>query len=113
MSEKEYSVSEAVRLIGVESHVLRYWEETVPGFAPRKDYSGRRIYSQRDVEIVLRLKYLIYVKKFTIEGAKNQIIEDAENVQNNPDAVMEIRKIRADLSELFFEIQKAKRQEEN
>ena len=46
----------------------------------------------------------------TIEGAKNQIIEDAENVQNNPDAVMEIRKIRADLSELFFEIQKAKRQ---
>ena len=94
----QYSIGQVEKITGVKQHVLRYWEETVPGFAPRKDYSGRRIYSQRDVEIVLRLK---------------QIIEDAENVQNNPDAVMEIRKIRADLSELFFEIQKAKRQEEN
>ena len=86
----QYSIGQVEKITGVKQHVLRYWEE-----------------------IVLRLKYLIYVKKFTIEGAKNQIIEDAENVQNNPDAVMEIRKIRADLSELFFEIQKAKRQEEN
>ena len=109
----QYSIGQVEKITGVKPHVLRYWEEIVPGFAPRKDYSGRRIYSQRDVEIVLRLKYLIYVKKFTIEGAKNQIIEDAENVQNNPDALMEIRKIRADLIELFFEIQKAKKQEEN
>ena len=74
----QYSIGQVEKITGVKQHVLRYWEETVPGFAPRKDYSGRRIYSQRDVEIVLRLKYLIYVKKFTIEGAKNQIIEDAK-----------------------------------
>ena len=47
------------------------------------------------------------------EEEQTQAAEDSENVQNNPDAVMEIRKIRADLSELFFEIQKAKKQEEN
>ncbi|MGN0729763.1 MerR family transcriptional regulator [Treponema sp.] len=109
----QYSIGQVEKITGVKPHVLRYWEETVPGFAPRKDYSGRRIYSQRDVEIILRLKYLIYEKKFTIEGAKNQLIEDAERIQRSPDAVIELRKIRAELSELFFELQKSRSQEEN
>lgn len=106
----QYSIGQVEKISGVKSHVLRYWEEVVPSIRPRKDLSGRRIYSHKDLEIVLRLKYLIYTKKYTIEGARNQIIRDAENVQKNPDAIMAIREIRADLSELYFKLQSTRKQ---
>ena len=50
-------------LTGIKAHILRYWEETIPVFTPQKDTGGRRVYSQREVELVLRLKYLINEKK--------------------------------------------------
>ena len=104
----QYSIGQIEKISGVKSHVLRYWEEVIPSITPTKEMSGRRIYSQKDLEIILRLKYLIYTKKFTIEGAKNQIIQDAENIEKNFDAVMAIREIRADLSDLYFLLQSLK-----
>ena len=50
MEEKIYSVSEAVRLVGVESHVLRYWEEEL-GIPIRRSSQGHRLYSERDIEL--------------------------------------------------------------
>ena len=59
-----YSIGQVEEITGVKAHVLRYWEEIIPGFAPQKDIGGRRIYSQRELELVMRLKFLIYEKKF-------------------------------------------------
>ena len=77
---KTYSIGEVEDIIGVKSHVLRYWETIVPGIAPQKDMSGRRIYTQRDIEKFSRLKYLIQEKKFTIEGARNELIAEASGI---------------------------------
>ena len=74
-----YSIGEIEELSGVKSHILRYWEEVIPGFAPRKDLGGRRVYTQRDLDLVLRLKYLIYERKFTIEGARDEILHENMN----------------------------------
>ena len=98
----QYSIGQIEKITGIKTHVLRYWEEVVPSITPRKDLSGRRVYSLKDLETILRLKYLICTKKFTIEGARNQII------QKNPDAIMTIREIRSDLSELYFALQSAR-----
>ncbi|WP_407398414.1 MerR family transcriptional regulator [Treponema sp.] len=106
----QYSIGQIEKISGVKSHILRYWEEVIPSITPKKEMSGRRVYSHKDLEIILRLKYLIYTRKFTIEGARNQIIQDAQNVQKNPDAVMAIREIRADLSELYFTLQSLRKQ---
>ena len=57
MEEKEYSVSEAVRLIGVESHVLRYWEEELHVPVGRST-QGHRMYSERDIALFRRTKEL-------------------------------------------------------
>lgn len=100
----QYSIGQVEKISGVKAHVLRYWEEVIPSITPRKDMSGRRVYSYRDLEIILRLKYLIQTKKFTIEGAKNQLIEDAQKIQRNPEAVMTVREIRSDLSNLYFSL---------
>ena len=78
-----YTIGQAEEITGVKQHVLRYWEEVIPGFAPKKDFGGRRLYSQKDIETVLRLKHLIYQKKFTIEGARDQIISESDAFEKN------------------------------
>ena len=97
-----YTIGQIEDLTGVKAHVLRYWEEVVPGFTPRKDMSGRRLYSQREVDLILRLKYLINEKKFTAEGAGRQIIEEAQAVQDNADLINQIRDCRQCLTEVYL-----------
>ncbi len=99
---KTYSIGEVEEIAGIKAHVLRYWEDVIPGFAPEKDIGGRRIYSRRELELVLRLKYLIYEKKFTIEGARNQILDDADSVSKNLELINQIHLLREELTELYF-----------
>lgn len=101
-----YTIGEVEELTGIKSHVLRYWEEVVPGFSPQKDLAGRRVYSQREVDLILRLKYLINEKKFTAEGAGQQIIEEAQAVQNNAELIQQIRETRQALTDVYFKIKK-------
>lgn len=99
-----YSIGQIEELTGVKAHVLRYWEEVIPGFAPQKDIGGRRIYSQRELELVMRLKYLIYEKKFTIEGARDQLITEVDAVNDNADTIRQISALRKELTDLYFAI---------
>ncbi len=99
-----YSIGQVEELTGVKAHVLRYWEEIIPGFAPQKDIGGRRIYSQRELELVMRLKYLIYEKKFTIEGARDQLISEVDAVNDNAELIKQISELRKDLTNLYFEV---------
>ena len=86
-----YSIGEAEELTGVKSHILRYWEEAIPDFAPRKDIGGRRVYTERDIDLIVRLKYLIYEKKFTIEGARAQLLSEIANYDRNAEAMDAVR----------------------
>ena len=58
-----YTIGDIEELTGVKAHILRYWEEVIPGFTPQKDAGGRRIYSQHELDLIFRLKYLITEKK--------------------------------------------------
>lgn len=101
-----YSIGQVEEITGVKAHVLRYWEEIIPGFAPQKDIGGRRIYSQRELELVMRLKFLIYEKKFTIEGARDQLIAEVDLVNDKADIIHQISELRKDLTDLYFDIKK-------
>ena len=90
-----YSIGDVEDLTGVKAHILRYWEDVIPGFSPQKDMSGRRVYSQHEIELIFRLKYLINEKKFTAEGAGQQILEESQVVQNNIDLIQQIRECRS------------------
>lgn len=100
-----YSIGQVEEMTGVKAHILRYWEEVVPGFIPQKDISGRRFYSQHELELIYRLKYLINEKKFTAEGAGQQILEEASAVQNNAQTIKMIREVRECLTQAFVELQ--------
>ena len=107
-----YTIGEVEELTGVKSHILRYWETVIPGFSPQKDIGGRRIYTQRELEIVMRLKFLIQEKKFTIEGAREQIISKVDLIEENATLLKQIHDLRKDLTDLYMCVKKYERKSE-
>lgn len=101
-----YSISEVEELTGVRTNVLRYWEENVPGFAPRKDIGGRRVYTNRDIDLILRLKYLVQEKRFTLEGASAQLLRELSDYDHQAETKIAIRELRATLTELYMTVRK-------
>ena len=68
-----YTISKASNLIGVKSHVLRFWEKKFKLAKPNKIINGRRYYSSLDIKNLFFIKNLLYNKGFTIKGATNFI----------------------------------------
>ena len=73
-SDKKYfKMGEVGDFTELEPHVLRFWENEFSSLKPRKNRSGHRIFSKDDVELVLRIKALLYNEGFTIAGAKRKL----------------------------------------
>lgn len=68
-----FKIGEVCDLVGVQAHVLRYWETEFPQLSPQKNRSGQRSYRRKDVEISLRIKELLYDEMFTIAGARKKL----------------------------------------
>ena len=68
-----FKIGEVCDLVGVQAHVLRYWETEFPQLAPQKNRSGQRSYRRKDVEISLRIKELLYDDMYTIAGARKKL----------------------------------------
>src|SRR5215468_11019246 len=69
-----FRIGEVAGLVGVEPHVLRYWEREFRSIRPTKSAKGQRVYSRRDVENLLRVRELLYRDGFTIAGAKKRLM---------------------------------------
>jgi DNA-binding transcriptional MerR regulator len=72
-----FKIGEVSDLLGVEAHVLRFWETEFPTVAPKKSGTGHRLYRRKDVERLLRIKDLLYNMRFTIEGARQALHSEA------------------------------------
>lgn len=68
-----FKIGEVAELLGVEPYVLRYWESEFSQLTPKKSGTGHRLYRRKDVELLLRIKHLLYEKRFTIEGARQAL----------------------------------------
>lgn len=73
MKKLYYSISEVSRITELEQYVLRYWETEFEQLRPAKNLSGNRIYTNRDIKLILYIKKLLREEKYTIEGAKKLI----------------------------------------
>ena len=65
-----YSIGEVSEMTDLKSYVLRYWETEFNQLKPPKNRAGNRTYRQKDIEVILNIKELLYKKKFTIDGAR-------------------------------------------
>ena len=72
-----YKIGEVSRLAGVEAYILRYWETEFPALSPRKNKGGQRVYLQKDLDLVLRIKRMLHEEGFTIAGARKKLSEPA------------------------------------
>jgi DNA-binding transcriptional MerR regulator len=68
-----YKIGEVCRIADVQPYVLRYWETEFAALAPNKSGGGQRLYTQREIDIILRIKQLLYSEGFTIAGAKKKL----------------------------------------
>src|SRR5450432_4258779 len=75
------------KVADVQPYVLRYWETEFPSLAPNKSGGGQRLYTKREIDVILRIKQLLYSEGFTIAGAKKKLdIEIASPVPGAEDA---------------------------
>ena len=91
LPEKKYfKIGEVAHLVGVEPHVLRYWQTQFPQVRPQKSRSGHRLYRREDVETLLAIKELLHVQRFTIAGArqalKNAVVHRGDTTRPPMDA---------------------------
>ncbi len=100
-----YRIGEVAGIVGVEPHVLRYWETEFRSVRPQKSAKGQRIYSRRDVETLLKVKDLLYAHRFTIAGARRKLREGGvEPAAPEARSSEEATRMRAVLVELRGEI---------
>jgi DNA-binding transcriptional MerR regulator len=71
--KKYFKIGEVANLVGVEPHVLRYWQTQFPQVRPQKSRSGHRLYRRKDVETLLAVRELLHVQRFTIAGARQAL----------------------------------------
>src|SRR5580698_3978939 len=84
-----FRIGEVAGLVGVEPHVLRYWEREFRSIRPSKSAKGQRVYSRRDVENLLRVRELLYGQGFTIAGARKRLRErDALTDEHEPSVAL-------------------------
>jgi DNA-binding transcriptional MerR regulator len=76
-----YRIGEVSRITGLKAHVLRYWESEFKVIRPHKEGSLQRLYRRKDLDLILKIKRLLYEDGFTIAGAKKKI-RDLEKLEN-------------------------------
>lgn len=70
-----YKIGDVAEIVGVKPYVIRYWETEFSFLAPDKSVAGQRVYRRMDVENLLVIKQLLYVDRYSIEGARKRFLE--------------------------------------
>jgi DNA-binding transcriptional MerR regulator len=78
MSSSKYSIGYTAKHVGLPQSVLRYWETVFEQLSPQKTAGGTRKYSDSDLEVILKIKQLLYERKFTIKGAQTYLNEEGK-----------------------------------
>lgn len=101
-----YKIREVCKIVGVEAHVLRFWETEFPALSPPKSKSGQRIYRPKDIELLLRIRRLLYEEGFTIAGARRHLAAEKQPggvaIQEQPVPEAEkLKKVKAELENIL------------
>jgi len=111
-----FRIGEVARICHLPAYVLRFWETEFPMLKPVKSSTGQRMYRQRDVENVLRIKGLLYEQGFTIAGARQHLRAEAKPARQQSDLPFpsgksspdSLKKVRQGLQEILGILSKKK-----
>jgi DNA-binding transcriptional MerR regulator len=96
-----FRIGEVAGIVGVEPHVLRYWETEFRSIRPQKSRNGQRVYSRNHVSTLLRVKELLYTQRYTIAGARRKLRGDGtEPTEEDDPMTREVEHLRGTLGAL-------------
>ena len=99
-----YSIGEVRALTDLEPYVLRYWESEFPQLKPKKNSGGQRAYQRKDIELILRIKELLYEQGYTIKGARGLLRGERRGrndaPSSNDDTHAFLKKLHTELASL-------------
>lgn len=98
-----YKIGEVSRLTALEAYVLRYWETEFSALRPRKTAGGQRLYTQEDLALVLNIKRMLYEQKYTISGARKQLLAKTRPRDPEPSKAL-IGSIKGQLQSILDEL---------
>jgi DNA-binding transcriptional MerR regulator len=99
-------ISEVSEMVGVKPHVLRYWETQFSMLRPRKNRAGNRMYRPDEIKLLLRIKELLYTRRFTIAGARRRLLDERKETPqiemglDRSDRTLVIHEVREELQRL-------------
>jgi len=94
-----YKIGEVSHIAQVEPYVLRYWETEFPFLKPRKNKAGQRVYTKKNLELILQIKTLLYQEKYTIAGVKKRFTENSLKKKTVP--IETIERVKKRLKEIL------------
>jgi DNA-binding transcriptional MerR regulator len=95
-----YKIGEVSRITSVEAYVLRYWETEFPFLKPRKNRSGQRVYVKKDIDLIIQIKKMLYLERYTIEGVRKRFGEgpaQIPEVKTVPESMPAVPRSQADV----------------
>jgi|ERR1700722_15025573 DNA-binding transcriptional MerR regulator len=106
-SDMRYSIEEVSDLAGLKAHVLRYWETEFPHLKPERTKANQRLYRQKDLDLILHIKKLVYERGFTLQGARKQLDDDLKEARQSGQLALALDLGSAELTGVLM---KARRQ---
>lgn len=99
-NKRFFKIGEVSQIVGVPTHVLRYWEREFSLVRPRRAPSKQRVYRRADVEILLRVKSLLYDEKYTIAGARKKMRSRPQPASASMPSDQTLKEIKEELVDL-------------
>ena len=99
-----YSIAEVSDMLGVKQHVLRYWEQEFGSLRPKRTPRGVRRYRKDDIELLKRIKQLVWTEGYTVDGANKRLVEERKGEakpRNSAEILRRIDEVEQRLWKIF------------
>jgi len=105
MNKYYYTIGEVCNLLDLKAHVLRYWEKEFPQVHPKKKFGRNRRYNPDDIELLKKIKHMLYNQRYTIEGVKKKLKSiDKEKNQIEMDFTVDKKETKENIIDELSEI---------
>ena len=101
-----FTIGEVSKLCLLEPYVLRYWEQEFPQLSPTKRCGNRRYYKRDEILLIRRIKHLLYVQGFTIEGARTKLDNDKKTAKTTPKSTEILKNVVVKLQSILVELER-------
>lgn len=91
--DKRRSIGLASKEVGLEGHILRFWEKEFPQIKPAVGKGARRYYYNNDIENILKIKYFLHEAGYTLKGLKNLLLNNKNLFKKDLEEIKKMSKV--------------------